>query len=940
MKNLNIKQYHQAYHPYEIPANTHQHQPQFTNPYNNTAVATTTPTNQRFNFSNSYNLPPTTSTTNSAGCKTLQNSINNRNNNNQNLPLSTSAISSSPPTLGGYLANQQQQRLQQQQQHHQQLQQHFNQRTQTAQQINMLSLNQTNTFNYNFHFNANNNNNNNHNNNTSHNLNINNNNNSSNTKYNHNNSALSRPQRPNSLNISAMASLATPSYSCSSTASMSNEPSSCHSAPTTGGYNFTPNHFYNNQRENLFNFPISQQQQQQQQHHQQLQQHHNNHNYNVQQQQHNYNNYQTNQQQQQQLQQFQLLQQQLKQQQLHINNNNSSNSNNCNLTTPAVSSSASLCSSSATTSSCSPCTNSSNNALATATTAVAAVNSNTDQSNTNNNCDKLTMDACEIANFLANELFMQQLVSMECMQTGVPTLTTPTLTPTTLKSIEESFIQLTSEPMNAPYQAGFIPPPLGSYNATTTNTINNNSNNNNNNSNSTLTATTTSVAGISPNAALNNVYLGDISAGASLPDYGNMTESENSQGSWTGNHLNEENSMATTDTSSAATDTISFQNGLNGLGVNTLNNSNSSTTNDFTTVNLAALAVATAAAKISGNHNNNTSSSATTTATPTRRGGGRRPATNSNISPEEEEKRRIRRERNKLAAARCRKRRVDQTNELTDEVQLLEKKREELQKQIESLNGTKQDLEFLLEAHRPTCQRVVATDILSVNAFEGLMPSATSTVNDNITGMDTSLATTARSISPLDLKPVLSDQLLAQIKAEPLDSALDSNSSLDQDGPPSSKRYILSNNNPMIPPPLPNVATLSASLAAASASLNTPIVTTAPVSFGSMYSNNPSLSAPLTKPNSKQRPNSLPTVPRNLAQNLGLNVNDNKPPTDINGVAIQTPSTGMFNFDSLMDGGTGLTPVSGPLVPNCSSQNKHPLELVTPTSEPSKLVSL
>lgn len=375
--------------------------------------------------------------------------------------------------------------------------------------------------------------------------------------------------------------------------------------------------------------------------------------------------------------------------------------------------------------------------------------------------------------------------------------------------------------------------------------------------------------------------------------------------------------------------------------MNTLNNSNSSTTNEFTT--LAALAVATAAAKISnaGNHNSNTSTSATTTsATPTRRGGGRRPTTNSNITPEEEEKRRIRRERNKLAAARCRKRRVDQTNELTDEVQILEKKREELQKQIESLNGTKQDLEFLLESHRPTCQRVEAPDILSVNTFEGLMPSTTSTANDNITGIDTSLATTARSISPLDLKPVLNDQLLAQIKAEPLDSVLDSNSSLDQDGPPSPKRLLLTNNNPMIPPPLPNVATFSASLAAATASLNTPIVTTAPVSFGSMYFNSPSLSAPLQKPNSKQRPNSLPTVPRNLSQNLGMNVNDNKPPTDINGVAIQTPSTGMFNFDSLMDGGTGLTPVSGPLVPTCSSQNKHPLELVTPTSEPSKLVSL
>ena len=34
------------------------------------------------------------------------------------------------------------------------------------------------------------------------------------------------------------------------------------------------------------------------------------------------------------------------------------------------------------------------------------------------------------------------------------------------------------------------------------------------------------------------------------------------------------------------------------------------------------------------------------------------------LSPEEEERRRLRRERNKLAAAKCRQRRVDQTNTL------------------------------------------------------------------------------------------------------------------------------------------------------------------------------------------------------------------------------------------------------------------------------------
>lgn len=61
---------------------------------------------------------------------------------------------------------------------------------------------------------------------------------------------------------------------------------------------------------------------------------------------------------------------------------------------------------------------------------------------------------------------------------------------------------------------------------------------------------------------------------------------------------------------------------------------------------------------------------------------------------------------------------------------------------------------------------------------------------------------------------------------------------------------------------------------------------------------------------------------------------------DLAGVSVLTPSTGMFNFDSLMDGGTGLTPTTNPLIP-CSTQNRNPMEMLqTPTSEQSKLVSL
>lgn len=68
--------------------------------------------------------------------------------------------------------------------------------------------------------------------------------------------------------------------------------------------------------------------------------------------------------------------------------------------------------------------------------------------------------------------------------------------------------------------------------------------------------------------------------------------------------------------------------------------------------------------------------------------------------------------------------------------------------------------------------------------------------------------------------------------------------------------------------------------------------------------------------------------------------------TDLPGISISTPSTGIqFNFDSLMVGGTGLTPVSGPLPPTCSTQIRMPpvssADITSPDScGPPKLVSL
>merc|ERR1712141_227186 len=69
------------------------------------------------------------------------------------------------------------------------------------------------------------------------------------------------------------------------------------------------------------------------------------------------------------------------------------------------------------------------------------------------------------------------------------------------------------------------------------------------------------------------------------------------------------------------------------------------------------------------------------------------------MSPDERERLRIRRQRNKEAAARCRKRRVDQTNTLQAQVdQWMEKKRA-MEDEIRALTSEKEELEFILSQH-------------------------------------------------------------------------------------------------------------------------------------------------------------------------------------------------------------------------------------------------
>jgi len=77
----------------------------------------------------------------------------------------------------------------------------------------------------------------------------------------------------------------------------------------------------------------------------------------------------------------------------------------------------------------------------------------------------------------------------------------------------------------------------------------------------------------------------------------------------------------------------------------------------------------------------------------------------SQLTPDEREKRRVRRERNKLAAAKCRQRRVDHTNTLIAETEDWEEKNATLDQEIAKLQQQKEQLEFILEAHKAMCRK-------------------------------------------------------------------------------------------------------------------------------------------------------------------------------------------------------------------------------------------
>jgi len=72
--------------------------------------------------------------------------------------------------------------------------------------------------------------------------------------------------------------------------------------------------------------------------------------------------------------------------------------------------------------------------------------------------------------------------------------------------------------------------------------------------------------------------------------------------------------------------------------------------------------------------------------------------------PEEVEKRAMRRDRNRLAAAKCRKRRLDQIETLQLEVDAWEQRNKRLEREMAALRAEKEEMAFVLAAHQTSCR--------------------------------------------------------------------------------------------------------------------------------------------------------------------------------------------------------------------------------------------
>ncbi|KAE8586027.1 hypothetical protein XENTR_v10021526 [Xenopus tropicalis] len=145
------------------------------------------------------------------------------------------------------------------------------------------------------------------------------------------------------------------------------------------------------------------------------------------------------------------------------------------------------------------------------------------------------------------------------------------------------------------------------------------------------------------------------------------------------------------------------------------------------------------------------------------------------LSPEEEEKRKVRRERNKMAAAKCRNRRRELTDTLQAETDDLEDQKSALQAEIAGLLKEKEKLEFILAAHKPACKIPHDLD----GAFQDLTSSLDLGLISETPCSSSSQEPVAEPLFPIGLsqssmpeKENTQLQVSMELKSEPLDDFL------------------------------------------------------------------------------------------------------------------------------------------------------------------------
>jgi len=301
-----------------------------------------------------------------------------------------------------------------------------------------------------------------------------------------------------------------------------------------------------------------------------------------------------------------------------------------------------------------------------------------------------------------------------------------------------------------------------------------------------------------------------------------------------------------------------------------------------------------------------TSSTSSSTGRTSRRPGRKSAATNrqeeEEFSPEEAERLKIRRERNKEAAARCRKRKLDQIETLEKQVSDWESKTSQLQKELINLKHERDELQYLLEQHSTQC-RYTTTNITN-NIYPTAQQQQVATTQQETILRVPSLPTTSTTTTAV--RQIPRNRVVVKTEGVPTTSYSRHQTTAEQ---------LEQQQVPVVVEEAQDVYT-----------------TIAPVT---------------AKRSRPSRPVSLSLSVN--AQNL----------RSIEGVPIETP-TNVFtqlNFDSLMDGRTGLTPtnvltpvnitmsaLTTPTInlssPTCSSQQRNNGSNGVSADKNVKLVSL